>query len=134
MEPISCLKMQIKSRISEDRPERKNGSRRAKISFPKEVENIIGSLSGTTIMYKGHNIAKFPLKDTICEKYHQKGYLTIKCSIAEKLKSHERKMINFNDLYIDQEETQSIIEAEQKDNDEHMMPKTYSESYPQEKE
>ncbi|RNA17787.1 hypothetical protein BpHYR1_047249 [Brachionus plicatilis] len=73
MEPISGLKMQIKSRISQginhrletffnavridglkiehiteekykDKPERKNGVRRERISFPKEVENIIGSL------------------------------------------------------------------------------------------
>ncbi|RNA41600.1 hypothetical protein BpHYR1_003486 [Brachionus plicatilis] len=33
------------------RPERKNGVRNVRISFPKEVENIIGSLSGPTIMY-----------------------------------------------------------------------------------
>lgn len=127
-----------------DRPERKNGVRRVRISFPKEVENIIGSLSGPTIMYglkclvsivgqkqkcyfcdeEGHNIAKCPVKEKLCEKCHQKGHLTQKCSIAEKLKSLERKKIDYNDLYIDQEETQSIIEADQKDNDENMMPKT----------
>ncbi len=126
------------------RPERKNGVRRVRISFPKEVENIIGSLSGPTIMYglkclvsivgqkqkcyfcdeEGHNIAKCPVKEKLCEKCHQKGHLTQKCSIAEKLKSLERKKIDYNDLYIDQEETQSIIEADQKDNDENIMPKT----------
>ncbi|RNA12086.1 hypothetical protein BpHYR1_008236 [Brachionus plicatilis] len=90
MEPISGLKMQIKSRISEE----------------------------------GHNIAKCPIKETLCEKCHQKGHLTQKCSIAEKLKSLERKKIDYNDLYIDQEESQSIIGADQKDNDDNMMPKT----------
>ncbi|RNA06046.1 hypothetical protein BpHYR1_050542, partial [Brachionus plicatilis] len=107
-----------------DRPERKNGVRRVRISFPKEVENIIGSLSGPTMMYEGHNIAKCPIKETLCEKCHQKGHLTQKCSIAEKLKSLERKKIDYNDLYIDQEETQSIIGADKKDNDDNMMPKT----------
>ncbi|RNA39368.1 hypothetical protein BpHYR1_001222 [Brachionus plicatilis] len=127
-----------------DRPERKNGVRRVRISFPKEVENIIGSLSGPTMMYglkclvsivgqkqkcyfcdeEGHKIAKCPIKETLCEKCHQKGHLTQKCSIAEKLKSLERKKIDYNDLYIDQEETQSIIGADQKDNDDNMMPKT----------
>ncbi|RNA12675.1 hypothetical protein BpHYR1_033321, partial [Brachionus plicatilis] len=57
----------------------------------------------------GHNIAKCPIKETLCEK---------------KLKSLERKKIDYNDLYIDQEETQSIIGADQKDNDANMMPKT----------
>ncbi|RMZ95946.1 hypothetical protein BpHYR1_048244 [Brachionus plicatilis] len=72
---------------------RKNGVRRVRISFPKEVENIIRSLSGPTMMYglkclvsfvgqkqkcyfcdeEGHNIAKCPIKETICEKCHQKG-------------------------------------------------------------
>ncbi|RNA21083.1 hypothetical protein BpHYR1_041723 [Brachionus plicatilis] len=142
MEPISDLKMQIKSRISEGI--RKNGVRRVRISFPKEVENIIGSLSGPTMMYglkclvsivgqkqkcyfcdeEGHNIAKCPIKETLCNKCHQKGHLTQKCSIAEKLKSLERKKIDYNDLFIDQEETQSIIGADQKDNYDNMMPKT----------
>ncbi|RNA08170.1 hypothetical protein BpHYR1_021964 [Brachionus plicatilis] len=127
-----------------DRPERKNGVRRVRISFPKEVKNIIGSLSGPTMMYglkclvsivgqkqkcyfcdvEGHNIAKCPIKETLCEKCHQKGHLTQKCSIAEKLKALERKKIDYNDLYIDQEETQSIIGADQKENDDNMMPKT----------
>ncbi|RNA43042.1 hypothetical protein BpHYR1_042906 [Brachionus plicatilis] len=62
-----------------------------KISFPKEVENIIGSLSGPTIMHG------------------------LKCT---------RKKIDYNDLYIDQEETQSIIDADQKDNDGNVLPKT----------
>ncbi|RNA03085.1 hypothetical protein BpHYR1_042939, partial [Brachionus plicatilis] len=52
------------------------------------------------------------------------AHLTQKCSIAEKLKSLERKKIDYNDLYIDQEETQSIIGTDQKDNDDNMMPKT----------
>ncbi|RNA18885.1 hypothetical protein BpHYR1_052619 [Brachionus plicatilis] len=90
MKLFSDLKMQINFRISEEKykPERKNGVRRVRISFPKEVENIIGSLSGPTIMY-GHNIAKWPVKETLCEKCHQKGHLTKKCSIAEELKSLE---------------------------------------------
>ncbi|RNA01169.1 hypothetical protein BpHYR1_038241 [Brachionus plicatilis] len=142
---IDGLKVEhITEEKNKDRPERKNGVRRVRISFPKEVENIIGSLSGPTMMYglkcivsiveqkqkcyfcdeEGHNIAKCPIKETLCEKCHQKGHLTQKCSIAEKLKSLERKKIDYNDLYIDQEETQSIIGADQKDNDDNMMPKT----------
>ncbi|RNA32654.1 hypothetical protein BpHYR1_017083 [Brachionus plicatilis] len=73
---------------------------------------------------EGHNIAKCPIKETLCEKCHQKGHLTQKCSIAEKLKLLERKKIDYNDLYIDQEETQSIFGADQKYNDDNMMPKT----------
>ncbi|RNA01183.1 hypothetical protein BpHYR1_013050 [Brachionus plicatilis] len=73
---------------------------------------------------EGHNLAKCPIKETLFEKCHQKRHLTQKCSIAEKLKSLERKKIEYNDLYIDQEETQSIIGADQKDNYENMMPKT----------
>ncbi|RNA42026.1 hypothetical protein BpHYR1_018106 [Brachionus plicatilis] len=71
---------QVENDAITNRPERKNGVRRVRISFPKEVENIIGSLSGPTIMYglkcvvsivgqkqkcyfcddEGHNIAKCP--------------------------------------------------------------------------
>ncbi|RMZ96745.1 hypothetical protein BpHYR1_045622 [Brachionus plicatilis] len=79
---------------------------------------------------EGHNIAKCPVKETLCEKCHQKGHLTKKCSIAEKLKSREKKKIDYNDFYIDQEETQSIFEAGQKDDDENR----FSESDPNEKE
>ncbi|RNA15845.1 hypothetical protein BpHYR1_008796 [Brachionus plicatilis] len=127
-----------------ERPERKNGVRRVRISFPKEVENIIECLPGPTIMYglkcvvsivghkqkcyfcddEGHNIEKCLVKETLCEKCHQKGHLTKKCSIAEKLKSLERKKIDNNDLYIDQEETQSISEAGQKDDDKNVIVKT----------
>ncbi|RNA34575.1 hypothetical protein BpHYR1_009128 [Brachionus plicatilis] len=41
-----------------------------------------------------HNIEKCPVKETLCEKCHQKGHLTKKCSITEKLKSLERKIEN----------------------------------------
>ncbi|RNA39264.1 hypothetical protein BpHYR1_025648 [Brachionus plicatilis] len=73
---------------------------------------------------EGRNIAKCPVKEALCEKCHQKGHLTKKCSIAEKLNSLERKKIDYNELYIDQEKTQSIFEASQKDDDENVMPKT----------
>ncbi|RNA26342.1 Pol, partial [Brachionus plicatilis] len=56
--------------------------------------------------------------ETLCEKCHQKGHLVKKCSIAEKIKSLERKKFDYNDLFIDQEETQSIFEAGQIDNEE----------------
>ncbi|RNA35186.1 Retrovirus-related Pol poly from transposon opus [Brachionus plicatilis] len=98
---------QIPEERYKDRPERKNGVRRIRISYLKEVDNIIRSLSSPTIMYglkcvviivgqkqkcyfcdeERHKIAKCPVKDSTCERCKQKGHLTQKCSIAEKLKS-----------------------------------------------
>ncbi|RNA09242.1 hypothetical protein BpHYR1_017524 [Brachionus plicatilis] len=48
-------KEQISMEIGKDRPERKNGIRRIRISYPKEGENILRSLSCKTIMY-GKNV------------------------------------------------------------------------------
>ncbi|RNA35898.1 hypothetical protein BpHYR1_048556 [Brachionus plicatilis] len=102
----------------------KNGVKRVKISFPKDADPIIQSLSGPTVMYglkcvfniagqkpkcyfcndDGHNIAKCPLKHSICGKCQQKGHLTQKCSLAEKLKSLERNKIDYSDLFINESE------------------------------
>ncbi|RNA29072.1 RNA-directed DNA polymerase from mobile element jockey-like [Brachionus plicatilis] len=142
---IDGLKIeQILDERYKDRPERKNGVRRIRISYPKEVDNIIRSLSGPTIMYglkcvvsivgqkqkcyfcdeEGHNIAKCPVKDSTCERCKQKGHLTQKCSIAEKLKSLERKKVDYSELLVEQEEIQSIHEQEQIDSEEISKPNT----------
>ena len=100
----------------------KNGVKRVKISFPKDADPIIQSLPGPTVMYglkcvftiagqkpkcyfcndDGHNIAKCPHKQSICGKCQQKGHLTQKCSLAEKLKSLERSKTDYSDLYVDE--------------------------------
>ncbi|RNA22131.1 hypothetical protein BpHYR1_018971 [Brachionus plicatilis] len=142
---IDGLKIeQILDERYKDRPERNNGVRRIRISYPKEVDNIIGRLSGPTIMYglkcvvsivgqeqkcyfcdeEGHNIAKCPVKDSTCERCKQKGHLTQKCSIAEKLKSLERKKVDYSELFVKQEEIQSIHEQEQIDSEEISKPNT----------
>lgn len=142
---INGLKIeQMSEEKYKDRPERKNGVRRVKISYPKEVDNIIQSLTGPTIMYglkcvvsivgqkqkcyfcddEGHNIAKCPVKDSTCESCHQKGHLTKKCSIAEKLKSLEKMKIDFSELEIEQDETDTNHEGEPSDDDVKEKPNT----------
>lgn len=46
----------------------------------------------------------------LCSKCHQKGHLTQKCTIAEKLKSIERQKIDYSELYIEQEEIQTNMD------------------------
>ncbi|RNA09504.1 hypothetical protein BpHYR1_018463 [Brachionus plicatilis] len=101
-----------------DRPERKNGVRRERISFPKEclVSMLDNSRNAIFVMKKDTTYRNALLKKHFSKSVIRKGHLTQKCSIAEKLKSLERKKIDYNDLYIDQEETQSIIGADQKTN------------------
>ncbi|RNA26301.1 hypothetical protein BpHYR1_025358 [Brachionus plicatilis] len=109
-----------------DRP-LKNGVERVKISYPKQTENIIKNLSGPANIFglrcavsivgqkpkcyfcddENHNVAKCPVKESLCERCHQKGHMTHKSTIAEKLKSIERQKIDFRELYIEQEEIQT---------------------------
>ncbi|RNA18714.1 hypothetical protein BpHYR1_026269, partial [Brachionus plicatilis] len=97
-----------------DRP-LKNGVKRVKISYPKQTENIIRKLSGPANIFglrcvvsivgqklkcyfcddENHNVAKCPVKESLCDKCHQKGHMTHKCTIAEKLKSLERQKIDY---------------------------------------
>ena len=111
----------------------KNGVKRVKISFPKDADPIVQSLPGPTVMYglkcvltiagqkpkcyfcneDDHTIAKCPVKQSICNKCHQKGHLTQKCSLAEKLKSIERGKIDYSDLYVDEsEETETLTDTQ----------------------
>ncbi|CAF0725089.1 unnamed protein product, partial [Brachionus calyciflorus] len=109
----------------------KNEVKRVKIFFPKNADPIIQSLSGPTVIYglkcvftiagqklkchfcneDGHNIAKCPLKQSICGKCQLKGHLIQKCSLAEKLKSLERSKIDYSDLYINETEPKTNIES-----------------------
>ncbi|RNA39600.1 hypothetical protein BpHYR1_001478 [Brachionus plicatilis] len=102
----------------------KNGFKRVKISYPKEADNIIRGLTCATALYglkcvvsiavqkqsfyfcndEGHNVAKCPVKDSICGNCQQKGLLTQNCSLAEKLKSLERQKIDYNDLYLNEDD------------------------------
>ncbi|RNA34386.1 hypothetical protein BpHYR1_042167 [Brachionus plicatilis] len=70
----------------------KNGVKRVKISYPKQTENIIKNLSGPANIFglrcvvsivgqkpkcyfcddENHNVAKFPVKESLCGKCHQK--------------------------------------------------------------
>lgn len=57
-----------------------------------------------------HSIANCPVKNTVCSKCQQKGHLTQKCSLAEKLKSFERTKIDYSELYVE-EETNIITDS-----------------------
>ncbi|RNA30003.1 hypothetical protein BpHYR1_010286 [Brachionus plicatilis] len=60
---------------------------------------------------ENHNVAKCPVKESLCEKCHPKGHMTHKCTIADKLKSIERQKIDYRELYIEQEEIQTNTDS-----------------------
>ncbi|RNA06687.1 hypothetical protein BpHYR1_012667 [Brachionus plicatilis] len=68
---------------------------------------------------ENHNVAKCPAKESLCGKCHQKGHMTHKCTIAKKLKSIERQIIDYSELYIEQEEIQTNFDENVDE-----MPKT----------
>ena len=128
--------LDIKNEHHKDFPNITNGVKRVKISYPHSIESQVQAITGPiqvahirtiiTIagqkpscyfcMEQGHSVKDCKLKQTACSNCHLIGHCAAKCNIVERIKSMERSKVDYDDLFIDEEDEENKIYKPHADN------------------
>ncbi|RNA02670.1 hypothetical protein BpHYR1_000416 [Brachionus plicatilis] len=121
--------LDIKNEHHKNFPSITNGVKRVKISYPLSIENQVQAIAGPiqvaqirtiiTIagqkpscyfcMEQGHSVKECKLKQTACSNCHLTGHCAAKCNIVERIKSMERSKVDYDDLFIEEEDKENKI-------------------------